>query len=166
MTNASIIKGNMLMVFYGGAALGFSTNSTATVTTNTTTVTTKDHGDYPSTLAQSISWEITSENLYTNDAATLIAAQLNKQPVQITFAPASNYSNTDEKGIVTDAGGADKSWTAGTAVLSGKALISSISINAPSGDNATYTVTFQGSGSLDQDTSNNGHQGTQGTQGA
>jgi hypothetical protein len=71
------------------------------------------------------------------------------QPVQIQFAPASNYDNASaEPGIVGVEGATD--WTPGTAIASGKALVTSLSVNAPSGDNATLSATFTGVGALDQ----------------
>lgn len=146
--NSDILKGSKLMVFLNNSAIGFATSHSLSLTTNTTEVSTKDHGDYPSVIAQSISWEVTAENLYSDAGeATYMNIMLAKTPVDIVFAPASNYSNTDEKGIidVTPA----KTWTEGTAIASGKALITSFSINAPAGDNATMSVTFTGVGALD-----------------
>lgn len=159
--NSDIVKGSMLMVFLNNAPIGFATSHAFTITTNTTEVSTKDHGDYPSVIAQSISWEVTAENLYSDAGeSTYLTAQLNKTPVTLKFAKASNYNATDEKGVV----GVDNAdeWSASTAILSGKALITSFSVNAPAGDNATMSVTFTGVGSLDQE----GSSGAQGATGA
>lgn len=156
--NSDILKGSKLMVFVDDngtkKAIGFATSHSLSLTTNTTEVSTKDHGDYPAVIAQSISWEVTAENLYSDTGeATYMGLMLSKTPVDIEFAPASNYSNADEKGII-DASPA-KAWTAGTPIASGKALITSFSINAPAGDNATMSVTFTGVGALTQPSSNN-----------
>jgi hypothetical protein len=151
--NSDILKGSKLMVFLGGNPIGFATSHALSMTVNTTEISTKDHGDYPAVLAQSISWEVTAENLYSDAGeATYMGLMLTKTPVSIEFAQASNYSNTDEKGIidVTPA----KTWSAGTIIASGKALITSFSINAPAGDNATMSVTFTGVGALTQPSSN------------
>lgn len=149
MQNTDILKGSKLMVFIGGNAVGFATSHSVNLTVNTTEVSTKDHGDYPAVLAQSISWEVTAENLYSDAGEQVyMDALLNKTPVQISFAPASNYSNTDEKGIVGIQGA--QGWSPGTAIVSGNALITSYSINAAAGDNATMSVTFTGVGALDQ----------------
>lgn len=148
--NSDILKGSKLMVFLDNSAIGFATSHSLSLTTNTTEVSTKDHGDYPSVIAQSISWEVTAENLYSDAGEqTYMSVMLAKTPVDIVFAPASNYSNTDEKGII-DVSPA-KAWTEGTAIATGKALITSFSINAPAGDNATMSVTFTGVGQLSTD---------------
>lgn len=146
--NSDIVKGSKLMVFYNNAPIGFATSHSLSVTTNTTEVSTKDHGDYPAVIAQSISWEITAENLYSN-AGELIYMQIvkSKAPVDIVFAPANNYDNSNEPGVI---GNDNKEWafSSNDVIASGKALITSFSINAPSGDNATMSVTFTGVGEL------------------
>ena len=146
--NSDIVKGSKLMVFYNNAPIGFATSHSLSITTNTTEVSTKDHGDYPAVIAQSISWEITAENLYSN-AGELIYMQIvkDKTPVEIVFAPANNYDNSNEPGVI---GNDNKEWafSSNDAIASGKALRTSFSINAPSGDNATMSVTFTGVGEL------------------
>ena len=147
MTNQDIVKGSALMVFLGDSAIGFATSHALSLTANTTEVSTKDHGDYPAVVAQSIGWEVTAENLYSDTGeTTYMKAMLAKTPVDIKFAKVANYSNTDEKGIIDNA--EKNAWTAGTAIAEGKALITSFSINAGGGENATMSVTFTGVGAL------------------
>ena len=147
MTNQDIVKGSALMVFLGDSAIGFATSHALSLTANTTEVSTKDHGDYPSVVAQSIGWEVTAENLYSDTGeTTYMKAMLAKTPVDIKFAKVTNYSNTDEKGIIDN--GEKTAWTAGTVIAEGKALITSFSINAGGGENATMSVTFTGVGAL------------------
>ena len=147
-TNQDIIKGSKLMVFYNNAPIGFATSHTLSMTTNTSQVSTKDHGDFPATLAQNITWEITAENLYSElGEATYMQIMTSMQPVTLVFAEASNYSNTTaQKGLPMEDDGAE--WTVGTKVAEGKALLTSFNINAPAGDNATMSVTFTGTGEL------------------
>ena len=153
MTNASIIKGNMLMVFYAGKALGFSTNSTATVTTNTTTVTTKDHGDYPSTLAQSISWEITSENLYTTkEYDDLFTTMMAGDPITVRFG--LKQTPADPSMNVADGNMALPYWNSQNTYYEGKVVITSLVANANNGENATFSVTLTGNGSIKKTTVN------------
>ena len=147
MTNQDIVKGSALMVFLGDSAIGFATSHALSLTANTTEVSTKDHGDYPAVVAQSIGWEVTAENLYSDTGeTTYMKAMLAKTPVDIKFAKVANYSATDEKGIIDN--GEKTAWTAGTVIAYGKALITSFSINAGAGENATMSVTFTGVGSL------------------
>lgn len=147
--NTDIIKGSKLMVFLGEAPIGFATSHSLSMTTNTTQVSTKDHGDFPSTIAQNITWEVSAENLYSDTGeATYMTAMKTMQPVTIVFAQAGNYSNTQAQGAtpMQTTGGAE--WTVGTKIAEGQALITSFSINAPAGDNATMSVTFTGVGEL------------------
>ena len=163
MENTDIIKGSKLMVFLGGSPIAFATSHSLSITVNTTEVSTKDHGDFPSVIGNNITWEITTENLYSDTGeSALWNAMKTMQPVTVSFAPASNYSNTTaQQGIVGVQGA--QGWTAGTAIASGKALITSLSVNAPAGDNATLSATFTGVGELDQ-AAPSGAQGVQGAQ--
>lgn len=149
MVNTDIIKGSRLMVFIGSTPIAFATSHSLSITMNTTEISTKDHGDFPSVIGQNITWEVTTENLYSDGGETALwNAMKTMQPVQIQFAPASNYDNASaQPGIVGESSG---SWTAGTAIASGKALVTSLSVNAPAGDNATLSATFTGVGALDQ----------------
>lgn len=149
--NSQIIKGSRLMVFIGSTPIAFATSHSLSITMNTTEISTKDHGDFPSVIGQNITWEVTTENLYSDGGETALwNAMKTMQPVQIQFAPATEYDNeTAEPGIVGIIDGASD-WTPGTAIASGKALVTSLSVNAPSGDNATLSATFTGVGALDQ----------------
>ena len=147
MTNADIVKGSVLMVFLDDKAIGFATSHSLNLTTNTTEISTKDHGSFPSVAPQNVTWEVTAENLYSDTGeTTYMKAMLAKTPVDIKFAKVANYSNTDEKGIIDN--GEKTAWTAGTVIAEGKALITSFSVNAAAGDNATMSVTFTGVGAL------------------
>lgn len=140
-TNADIVKGSKLMVFIDDQPIGFATSHSLNITTNTTEISTKDHGDFPAQVVQSISWEVTAENLYSVEGEGIyMNALLEKTPVDLVFAEAENYVS---QGIIDNN---NSNWSAGTPIASGKALITSFSINAPSGDNATMSVTFTGVG--------------------
>lgn len=152
--NNQIIKGSMLQVKVDGNILGFATSHSLSITTNTTEVSTKDHGDYPGIIAQNITWEVQCENLYSEDnGQKLMAIQKSKQLVTLIFAKV-NYDPNDEKGIVghnnTD-GTSDWQVEDNEIILQGQAYITSFSINAPAGDNATASCTFTGNGSFDTD---------------
>lgn len=152
MTNSDIVKGSMLQVRITDAQnvehiLGFATSHSLSVTTNTTEVSTKDHGDYPAIIAQNLTWEVQCENLYTNaNGRDLLAIQTGKQLVDLVFARVSNY---DSKGIVDNSN--PSAWEVDDThpILSGKAYLTSFSLNAPAGDNATVSCTFTGCGSFD-----------------
>lgn len=147
LENQNIVKGSMLQVQIAGDILGFATSHSLSITTNTAEVSTKDHGDYPAVIAQSVSWEVQCENLYTDaNEAALIDIQTSKRPVTITFCKV-NYSQSDEKGIVNAENG-NYAWTPGPTILTGQAYLTSFQVNAPAGDNATISCTFTGNGAF------------------
>lgn len=146
-SNSDILKGSKLMVFLGGNPIGFATSHSLSLTTNTTEISTKDHGDFPSVIAQNISWEVTAENLYSRAGKnTYMSAMMSKQEVTLAFHEASNYDGTQKP--LADPGSEWAPDVSDGRIATGKALITSFSINAPSGDNATMSVTFTGVGEL------------------
>ena len=92
-----------------------------------------------------MSWTITSENFYANTAEG------------ITFADVWGYyaagTVLDLKfGVAADSttGVPTGGWavpSTGT-VLQGKAIVSSVDVNAPVDDNASFSITFTGKGAL------------------
>lgn len=163
--NSDIIKGGKIMVFVGNEPIAFATNHTLSLTRNTQEVSSKDHGDATAVLPTTQSWEISSENLMsTAGYSTILAAYLEATPLTVYFG-ASTYNNSQENGIVdvevvnnTPTNWTTETWTDGDTTspkslnLTGTAYITSLSVNAPAGDNATYSVTFTGSGSIQRTT--------------
>jgi len=150
--NSDIVKGSALQVTVGDNILGFATSHALSITVNTTEVSSKDHGDYPGIIKQNTTWEVTCENLFCGNAWDELQALLQTDtPVTVSFVPVKNY---DSKGIVhKDDGSAaytdqKEEWTAGTALATGQAYITSLNVNAASGDNATISATFTGAGPL------------------
>ena len=140
----NITKGDQLMLFVGGKSIAFATAHTLTLTTNTTDIASKEHGIYGAKDVSTITWEITTENLFAeSDYATLVDSMLAGQPVDVVFANAASW-------VKTGIDNSSKTWTpdsAGTQ-LSGKALITSLTANANTGENATFSATFTGVGAI------------------
>ena len=161
LENKDILKGSALQLFIndGGSqdvCIGFATSHALTITTNTTELSTKDHGDYPAVLPTTVTWEVTAENVYaTTSMAKLLGYVKNRTKVTVKFAEVGNYSQKDgaysyeavEPGIIDN--DSKTSWTIGKIIGQGKAYITSYSINAASGDNASISCTFTGCGPLD-----------------
>lgn len=139
-----IVKGDELMLFYQGKSIAFATAHTLTITGNTIDTSSKDHGYWGTSEVGNITWEITTDNLYTEDGYnTLFDLMINKTKVDVVFGKAGDY---DENGL--DAASL-KNWTpAADGVYSGKAVISSLTTNANTGENATFSATFTGSSAL------------------
>lgn len=141
---SQIIKGDELMLFKGNKALAYATSHTLTISGNALSIASKDHGYWDASQVGNISWEVSSENLYTEeDYDALFDAMIAKTPVTVIFAKASNY---DQNGLAA-VGGTVQAWTPG-AGKQGTAVITSLEANAATGENATFTVTLTGSGPL------------------
>ena len=163
--NSDILKGTFLMLFIDDEPIAYSSSNSISFTTNTSEVSTKDHGLFPSVIAQSISWEATAENLACGENIDQLLHVLegakNNELVTLKFAKPTNWS---DEGIVGLQG--PQGWQASNAacnvnnpmsgnqgaathiIAEGKALLTSFSINAPAGDNTTLSATFTGVGAI------------------
>ena len=149
VSNQDLVKGSLLQIKIDNQILGFATSHSLSITTNTTEVSTKDHGDYPAVIAQTISWEVQCENLYTDkNGAYLMSIQTAKKPVTLLFSRIQG-DELASKGIVDK----NTDWTINENdfILSGQALLTSFSINAPNGDQATISCTFTGIGAFESE---------------
>lgn len=152
MANSNKVrKGNDLMIFIDGVSVAFATNHTLTLTTETEDVQSKDSGYNGATMAKRIQWEIQSENLYIDgEYQKLLGYQLDRQYVDVVWgvAKVQTGNETPETGITATDEKAEKTWVVDTTVTNykGKALISSMTLNASAGENATYSITLTGSG--------------------
>ena len=139
---ATIIKGDELMLFKNDQSLAFATAHTLTISGSTIDISSKDHGYWRASEIGNITWEITSENLYTDaDYDALFSAMINKEKVTVKFGHASSY---DVNGL-----GELSYWSpASTGLYTGEAFITSLTANANTGENATFSVTLSGAGAL------------------
>jgi hypothetical protein len=150
--NDEILKGSVLMVFVNDNPIAFATSHSLSITSNTTEISTKDHGLNPGVLVQSQTFEVTCENLASAESINALFNALDKaksnETVTLKFAKPGNWA---DKGIV-GGNGQSENWSDSAAdtviIAQGEALITSFSLNAPSGDNATLSATFTGVGPL------------------
>lgn len=152
----AITKGKKLMIWVKDASgdytsIGFCTNHTLSTSASTINVSHKDladagaSGKWDDQDLDTLSWTITSENFYAETAEgktfkDLFAYYSAGTVLDIKFGTAA----TSTTGVPT--GG----WVAPTSgtVLSGKAIITSLDLNAPVDDNASVSITFTGKGAL------------------
>lgn len=160
--NSDIIKGSMLMVFIGDYPIAFATSHSLSFTTNTSEVSTKDHGLFPSVIVNSQSWEVTAENLASSDSInqlfTVLENTRNGQTITLKFAKPSNWN---DNGIVGSEGQSGL-WTAGDIIAQGEAYLTNLQLNAPAGDNASISATFTGVGAFTLDKAGASISGTTG----
>lgn len=159
-----LIKGDDLMLFNGstGKSYAYATAHTLTITADTADTSSKDHGVWTGNEVAKISWEITSENLYTSEGFdSLFDDMIARKPIDVAFglkqqgAPDSTVADGDYANWTpeykADATGEPTAPTADTTtskMYMGKVYITSLTANANTGENATYSVTLTGTGSI------------------
>lgn len=150
----NIIKGRDLMLFSeDGHSYAYATNHTFTMTAETSDISSKDHGAWGASEISRFTWEITSENLYTEEAYDdLFDTMLNALPVNIRFG----LKQTPLDPTLTPADGNTSLpyWTSDSSFYQGKAVITSLTANANNGENATFSITLTGVGSIQKTTIN------------
>lgn len=151
----NIVKGKKLMVFVKASgsdykSIGFATNHTLSTSASTISVSHKDladagSGKWDDQDIDTLSWTITSESFYANQAEGVTFADIwgyyaAGTVLDLKFGVAADNTT----GVPTGGWVAPASGT----VLSGKAIISSVDVNAPVDDNASFSITFTGKGAL------------------
>lgn len=141
-----IIKGDDLMLFdKDGKSIAFAKNHTLSISADAADISSKDHGIWGGKEVNKISWEIQSENLYTaSEYDKLFTSMMERKAVKVYFG-LKNENDVNK----TVANGDYTEWSAkaGNAYI-GDAFITSLTANAQSGDNATFSVTLSGNGKL------------------
>ena len=144
---ANVVKGSKLMLFLGGTAIACATSHTLSISIDTTESSTKSKdnhaGAWKTYEASDMSWTVSSENLYSTGGVGKSFEDLytlKGQAVDIIFTTATE----------TDLDVPEGGWTpkANTG-YKGKAIITSLELSAPDGENATFSVNLQGTGALD-----------------
>lgn len=155
----TIIKGNALMLFDNSEhSIAYATNHTLTLTAELSEVSSKDHGMWPTSSVQKYSWEITAENLFSME--DYFGTSTSAQVPETGFDAFDKWSTGTIftvkfglKGETVDTilGQNPEYWTLKTTgdYLVGQVIISSLTLNANNGDNATYSVTLKGVGPLE-----------------
>ena len=137
-------------------AIAMASSHSLKVSADTKETTSKDSGGKFQTSEYGItSWEATSENAYTvassnpvNPGMTyddLLDMMLEQKTITLVLGMASQHQGTTPVDVVPTTG-----WTPGTGCRTGEALITSIELNMPNDDKASFTVTFTGTGPLEK----------------
>ena len=153
----TIIKGDNLMIFdANGESIALATSHTLSISADSSQINCKDGGIWSGGTVNKINWTIDTDNLYsTEEFDKLFTIMTNRTPVDVYFGlkAQTGTGDVDTDGVAPTGGGTQKVWTkAATGTYAGKAVITSLNVNAPSGDNATFTASFQGVGALTKET--------------
>lgn len=141
---SKIIKGRNLMLFdENGKSFAFATKHQLSISVDTEEVSSRESGIVNDLIMTKYSWEITSENLFTTkDYKNLFNLMLNGTKITVRFGLKEDTSKTVADNEID-------TWTLDvTNFYEGQVLITSLSVNSNNGENATYSVTFSGSGQL------------------
>lgn len=146
-----IIKGQNLMCFVGGKSIAFATSHTLEISGETVDVSTKDNGggEWATSEMGLLSWTVSSENFIGDPRKglgydELFDMMINKEPIDLVFGYKSTLSAAGDAYEVPESG-----WTAKPSDgYKGKAFITSLSLNAPNGENSTMSVSFTGTSAL------------------
>lgn len=154
----SIIKGGDMMLFVNGKSIGYATNHTLSINADTKETSTKDSGGkWQTSEVGVLSWTASSENLMSNDQEgngykNLVKLMIDRTVITGHFDLEGNSPNLDaDKYDNVPKGGWTPRAIAATAYSKGyvgSMIITSIELNAPNGENATFTVNFTGTGAL------------------
>lgn len=141
------------MLFVDGKSIAYATSHTLTISGDTQDTSNKDEGggSWASSEVSILNWSATSDNLYSTDGegnnfSDLFDIMIAKTPVQAVFCLKSQANLTD----VPDGG-----WSPSVPKYVGNVVITSLEVNAPNGEYATFTAQFTGVGALTKQTSSN-----------
>lgn len=145
------IQGGNLMLFIGGKSIAYATNHTLEISGETKDTSNKDEGggSWASEEIGLLSWSATSENIFSDEGegntyADLFDAMIAKTPIDAVFS----LRNEADSITTVPSGG----WNPKAPKYTGKVVITSLSLNAPNGEFATFTANFNGVGALEKKT--------------
>jgi predicted secreted protein len=142
------MKGGDLMLFVkiGSSmkSIAFATSHKLSISGDSVETSTKDSsGKWTSKQVNKLNWNVTTDNLYSLDGAganysDLFGMMTDMKEIEIVFSLESGYAN---KANAVPVGG----WTPiASPQYRGKVIMTSLELNAPNGENATYTASFEG----------------------
>ena len=145
---AQMERGDDIMLFDDkGKSLAFGKSHTLTIGVETQEVSTKDHGIYSGKKGTKINWSISAEHMYSEGAYdTLFDKMVALEPITVYFGKKKS------EGDKTVADGDLTAWSANNPTQStlrtGQVIITKLDLQAQSGDNATFSVEFEGVGKI------------------
>ncbi len=148
------INGGDLMLFIKGTgdtaakSIAFATSHSLSISAETVETSSKDTGGkWVAKAPRKLSWTVNTENLYSLDGEgktydDLFTLMTDRKEIDVVFSLEKDY---ETKADEVPTGG----WTpVTTGQYKGKVVITDLVLNAPNGDNATYTASLEGVGAL------------------
>lgn len=154
MANQALL-GNNLMIFTAttsGAASGYTaiacaTSCSVSISRDVIEVSSKDSGQWTNNLTARISWEMSSDNVFTlENYSGLTSLMFDGSPIYVVFGEVSGDTLGQMPKVATEG---QKPLTT-SSYYSGKGYITSIEASAGDGESATFSLTITGDGELKQ----------------
>lgn len=133
------------MLFVDSKPIAFSTDAKLSIKTKTRDASSKDSGSWTDKRATRHDWNVSSSALFSDLITTVGTAvntfdelfdmQVAKTPITVVFAVATGAVHAQT------ADATKKTYT-------GSAIITGLDPNAPDGDNASFSITMDGTGAL------------------
>lgn len=141
-------KGKNLMLFIEieskYTAIAAAKDCSYTVSAEMSETSSKDSGIWKDQQPTKLSWNAKSSNLLifgdANGYDILMGKMVAMEPVKIRFSKIKEVNSKD--------GIPETGWTENGNIMEGEAYVSSLELTAPDGDNASYSVSFEGAGKL------------------
>lgn len=145
---AQMERGDDIMLFDDkGKSLAFGKSHTLSIGVETQQISHKDSGVYGSKKATKVNWSISAEHMYSEGAYdTLFDKMVALEPITVYFGKKKSEGDKTVEGGDLDA------WKPNTPTQStlrtGQVIITKLDLQAQSGDNATFSVEFEGVGKI------------------
>lgn len=144
--NKELIKGQNMMLFKpNGESYAYCISNRLVISTTTSNISTKDHGQWNALSSDKYNWTVSSEYLTTDEFDTLFNAMITNELVLVKFG--EKIEDDPEK---TVADGDYKAWHLNGAktYFQGYAVITNIEQTATNSEIAQFTIELQGIGKL------------------
>ena len=146
MAKKQTYSGDEIMLFKeDNTSFGWATSHSIAFNLSTSEINTKDNPVYPVVYLSKVSNEITTENLYCEDVATLFNYLITGEALTLRFGKRKNTN-----GLYPADGDIEHYKLDGaTNYYQSKYILTNIEINAPTGERTTYSATFQSVGKIE-----------------
>ena len=148
-----IIKGGHLMILMDVSGtltpIAFATSHSFSKTLNTQEISCKDFGDVAAVIPQNYSWTMQTDNLYSINGYKMINDAFKNMTKVVVYFGETNYRQTSAQDSIVDVDGASD-WSKVGFGEQGYAYITSLDVTASAGENATFSATFTGTGTLEE----------------
>ena len=149
--STDIIKGSHLMVFIDDNGtfkpIAFATSHTFSKQLNTQEISCKDFGDVAAVLPQNYSWTMQTDNLYSINGYQAVNNAFKDMAKVLVYFGETNYRQTSTQASIVDVDVASD-WSKEGFGEQGYAYITALDVTASAGENATFSATFTGTGTL------------------